>query len=514
MQRQKYHINQPSIGGLVVGPPRLPKQGLGTPVQVKPRIGAVHPLGYCTRVKDGLSYLVIKDTRAREEYVLFRKLFRNHYGNVIPAPGLEAIGCGFDVFGDYACAASLKRRLFDIGKLGPLTQTTIGNQTYNHWPIVTVHPLSQSECRVIVGSNFMEYTESLSASGGMGGGFKGFHAQAEVEFSTSQTQSRYSAFTNVIDVTRVFAMHLMDMNNLRDFLAPDVLVAIDNADGSWSPERLFDEFGLYFLTGAIIGGRLNHWSVVDTFYLRTDMDLAAMAEADFLGLIGGSSDLHSSSSFTAYQSHSVSETTTEGGKQSLGGESITDQASYQHWKDTIPEEPYFIEFTRPTTKKPLTPIWNLAVGPRRGELEAAAPAYISNIVAQFEARHVIDMTRRVLTYWVTTHTGSGDADGTPGNIYVKLRGRDRFGNVYESQKLHHKVSGGRHRKGAVNPVRFALPDLGELVEITVSHENVGDPNGWGVHLIEVLCEQNGKKCCASCYTWLSGNSATFSLYPA
>lgn len=517
MQKQKYHINQPDTGAgpIIFVPPQLPGQpkipGSGTPGHPEPLPGPKYVArGYLTRPVNGFSHLVIKNKAARKEYSEFRRLFEQQFGPAVPAPGLEVIGCGYDVFGLYADSSSLKGRLFDLSKMGPLVQTKIGAKTYNHWPIVTVHPLASSVPCVVTGSTFLEYTQELSVSAEVSGTFKGFHAQAEGDYSRAQTKSQYNAFTNVFDVTSVFAIHLMDRNDLRDFLTPRALEAIDN----WDPDRLFDEFGLRFLTGAIIGGRLNHWSVVDTFYLDSQTDLEAMAEADYLFVVGASSYYHSTSGFKAYQAYSQSETATLGGDPSLGGKSIHDDESYQRWKDSVPENPFFIDFTRPTVKTPLTPIWTLALGARRAELEAREPDYIREIVAQFESEHAIDMTRKVRTYCVTTHTGSGDSDGTPGKVYVNLKGRDRFGNQYESGRLHHRVPGGRHRKGAVDPVSFSVVDLGELTKISVTHENDGEKNGWGIDLIEVLCQQNGKKYCAPCYTWLEAQVADFDLHPA
>ena len=518
---KKYHINQPKLAMIVVGPKPgpvplpgqlpIPGPSSGHLPKLPPRI----PQGYRTRVENGISYLVIRDKGGSSDYGKFPQQFAKRYGNAaVPAPGLEAIGCGYDVFSSYATSASLKRRLFDMGKMGSLDQTNVGTRTYNHWPIVTVHPLSDSVRRPVTGSTFLEYTEELTVSAGMSGGFLGFHAEAEGEYSRAQTRSQYNAFANVCDVTRVFALHLMDRNDLRDFLTPEALAAIDNVDGTWSPDRLFDEFGLYFLTGAIVGGRLTYTSIVDKFYLRSDTDVELMAEADYLSIVGGSSAYHSSSSFTSYQTNSLSEMATIGGDPSMGGGSIRDDASYQRWKDSVLKNPYFIDFTLSTVKRPLTPIWTLARDARRAELEARAPEYIRAIVDPFGARHAIDMTRRMRSYLVTTHTGVGDSDGTPGNVYVKLSGRDLLGNPLESGKLHHKLSGGRHRKGAADSVSFSVPDLGVLTTITVFQENVdNETNGWGLDTIDVVSQENMERRCASCYTWLSDANATFTLHP-
>jgi len=548
MPKQKFHINQPDVTYVprpdvvvarqpvaisshirVTDLPRgatridvsLPAgtatlaPGISTTLSPEVAVGRVGKPIYRSALHAGTRTMIIGDARGLKDYREFPSKFAARYPGVRPAPGLEVIGCGYNIFGPYAEASALKRRLFDVNKMPPLEQTLIGNNTYNHWPIVTVHGLSSSKRQTIVGETATKYAESLSVSAGLEAGFLGFHAQTEIDFDMSTTRNMYHAFTNVMDITQVFALHLEDRDDLRNFLMDEALNAIDNADGQWPPDRLFDEFGLYFLTGAVMGGRLNHWSYVDTFYLASNTDLRVMAEADCLGIVGGQSSVQSSTSFATYQNYSVSETATSGGDPTKGGGSIVDQDSYQRWKDSVANNPGFLDFTIPSTKKPLTPIWTLATGARRAELEARAPEYENNISRQFLDEHAIDPSRKTVTYVVTTYTGSGDGAGTDAGIWVVLYGVDRLGNAQETPQLKHDDSRDNHNKNAIDPIEFdGLLDVGELTKIKVIHDGRGEDRGpaWQLEKVEVLCMQNGKLYKAYYNGWLNRNSGVFDLY--
>lgn len=506
MLKHKFHINQPDVsytprpGTLVARQPiaissHIPvtdldwnstridvsrptgsvalAPGISTTLSPGVTVGKVGKPIFRTALHAGARTMIIGDKRGLKDYREFPSKFAARYAGVHPVPGLEVIGCGYNIFGLYAEASSLKRRLFDVDKMPALEQTRIGNNSYNHWPIVTVHGLSSSKRQTIAGETATKYAESLSISAGLEAGFLGFHAQTEMDFNTSTTRNMYHAFTNVMDTTQVFALHLEDRGDLRTYLTDEALNAIDNTDEQWPPDRLFDEFGLYFLTGAVMGGRLNHWSYVDSFYLVNNTNLRAMAEADFLDIVGGQTGAQSSASFATYQKHSVSETATLGGDPTIGGRSIVDQSSYQRWKDSIADNPGFLDFTIPSTKKPLTPIWTLAAGTRRAELEVRASEYENNMTRQFLSEHAIDPSRKTVTYVVKTYTGSADGAGTDAGIWVVLYGIDRLGSARETPQLKHDDSRDNHNKNAVDSIEFGgLLDVGELTKIKVINDGV------------------------------------------
>lgn len=538
MLKRQYHIEQPDTSyeprpneiyarQPIIVPPDIPPEdfvrmyppgdgGRWLPASVLGRLERVQNRCFRTGINPATNAcsLIIADMQGYHDYRLFHDSFKQDHPQATPAPGLEVIGCGYDVFSSFADSSGLKRRLFDDAKMPSLKETSVGAKKYAHWPIVSIFSLAKSSRRVIVGQTVTDYAAQFSVSAGVEASFLVFHAQVEGDYITTQDTSMYNAFSNVLDTVHTFAVHLDDRDDLRNHLHDDVRNAIDNADGKWSPDRVFDEFGLYFLTGVIVGGRLNYFTIVDTFKLNSSTDIGALAEADFLDLIGTHTDVQTSSQFAIFQRNSESDRTTIGGSAALGGGSIHDQASYQAWKDSVAELPCFCDFTAPAVKAPLTPIWHLATGNRRDELKNRAPQYVDYFVRDFKAKYPIDPTPRTVNYVVTTYTSDDrGAASTDSKIHVQLHGVDRLGRANKTPWLSHHDARNNHERGAIDAIRYeGLLDVGELNKIRIRHDGRGDAPAWLLDTIEVLCMQNGKRYRHYYGGWLDKGEYEFPLH--
>lgn len=468
---------------------------------------------YSSRVANGFKSLIIPDILARKQQKQFVSLMNQVYPGEVILPGLASIGCGYDIFGPYALPSSLKRMLFDVNKMGPLSSIKINNKTYKHWPIVEVFPLSSSLSKVSSGSTYVEYCKSLSVKAGLDANFLGFHAHADMEYSTSETTNWYSAFSNVFDVTTLWKIHIKDVGNLRDYLLDEVKDAID----TWDPDRLFDEFGLFFTTGLEFGGRLNYTSLINMYGLHASMNLDVYSEASYLNAIGINNSVNVTSGFTTYNENSESNIQTWGGDPLKGGGSIVDQASYQAWKDSISKNPIMTNFTLPTTKRPLTPLWTLASDPARQQLirERMEP-YEENISQRFRSENALNpATKRHGDFLITTYTGKRDAAGTDSGIWVNLHGVDRLGQLTQSGFLKHDDDRDNHNKGRADDILFTLPDLGRLTQIDIYHDGKTPSDRgpwWYLDSVEVMCLHNSMKYTAPCNAGFNKETKTFELY--
>lgn len=525
MSNQDYHLNPPDVTytpplnvdfvtQTQVVWPHLPGHIPGRTPKLPVPATVKKPL-FRTALHNGERTMVINDRRALEDYRQFSAQFAARYAGAQALRGLEVIGCGYNVFGTYAEAAALKGRLFDVNKMPALQETQVGATKYIHWPIVTVHEMTDSKRQVVFGETAIKYARQLAVSAGLEGFWDGFHAQVEMDYLYAERRDMYSAFVNVMDTTPTYAIHLDDTDTLRECLSDEAQSAINNTNGNWPPERLFDRFGIYYLTGIVMGGRMSRHTLVNTFYLSSSTDIRATAEADFMFLFGADTTVMSRMQLEMRRRWWESTIVTTGGDKTKGGGSIVDQQTYQEWKNTIPANPGFTDFTIPLTKQPLTPIWTLAATEaRRAELMAGAQSFAEKIRRQFEEENAIDpTTRRAVDYIVTTFTGSGTGAGTDNNIWVELEGVDRIGNHNKSPRMKHDGPGDEHNKSAVDAIGFGgLPDLGELTRITVTSNPSGDRGGWMLNKVEVLCSQNGKLYKAFCNdAWLDNGSATFDL---
>ncbi len=468
---------------------------------------------YSTRVANGFKSLVIPDIVARRQQKEFMSAMGQAYPGEIILPGLQSIGCGYDIFGPYALPSSLKRMLFDINKMGQLASTKIGTKTYKHWPIVDVISISSSQKKVYMGSTYLEYSKSLSVKAGLDANFLGFHVHADMEYSKSETTNWYYAFSNLFDETTLWKIHLKDSDNLRDYLLDEAKVAID----TWEPDRLFDEFGLFFTTGLEFGGRLNYFSLINLYSLHASTNLDVYSEASYLNAIGVNNSVNTTSAFTHYNQNSESGLQTWGGDPQKGGGSIVDQASYQSWKDSINSNPIMTNFTLPTTKRPLTPIWTLAADSNRQTvLRERMEPYEENISQRFRSENALNpATKKHGDYMITTHTGTINAAGTDSGIWVNLHGVDRLGQLTQSGFLKHDDHRDNHNKGAVDDILFSLPDLGRLTQIEIYHDGKTPSDRgpwWHLDKVGVTCLHNSMQYMAPCNAGFNNETKTFDLY--
>lgn len=464
-----YHLNEPDLRSRTRPPPRLDI--------------------YRTGLQRGYRTAIVPNTRARTDMRAFAPQFAALHAGKLPLPGLELLGCGYNVFGEFASRSSCMRRLFDPEKCRLVRQFDTGAGNYWHYDIVTAHLLDRASRWSIVGQSALEMCESLTVRAGIEGGYAGFWGTLESEYSRQQTTNMYSAFANVVDVTQCWQLGLNDVDALREYLYDDIRHAID----TWEPGRLFAELGVHFVNGVVMGGRLSQMSCTDTFTMKTETELKVAAEAHYLDFIGAEGGVATASQIAQFQSISDVSISTVGGEPTLGGGTIVDQASYQRWKNTIRDKAGFIDFPELATHKPLRPLSTLAADPaRRAALDQAAAVYMAS---HPNPLGINPSTRRHVSYLVTTYTGDGNGAGTDNHIRVQLVGRDRLGVEQRTELRLHDDTRDNHNKGLIDAIRTfdSVPDVGQLTSIRVHSRPNGDRGGWKVDRIEALCLDNGKR---------------------
>lgn len=440
-------------------------------------------------VGNSLERMVIPDPKAADDYSQFKVKFQQKFPGAQPVPGLDAIGCGYNIFGPYAEKSGLKRQLFDIDKMTLVDVQPYGGNVFQCWSIVNAVSLDKSVSSIVTGETTTKYSQNLSVKAGLKGNYAAFSAEVNVKYSKSKTTSMYSAWVHIFDTVKLWSLRLNDMDNFRDYLKADALNAID----TWPSDRLFDEFGVYFLTGIDMGGVHCYQSCVDMFQMTSMYQAEISAKAAFAGSIGASGTLDATTqeSNEKFETNSAINIYSKGGDETKGSRSIIDQATYQAWKDSVSDNPGFIDFTEKTTKRPLTPIWELATGQRRLDLEKQAPDYIARISAESQNDNSIDQSsRKSVTYSITTYTLDERAAGTKSGVWIGLHGVDRFGVEHHTSELAHS---GNHGKGQSSTQDYAgIPDIGDIKAVTIKHDGKGDEPAWGLGTVVIQCKQNGK----------------------
>jgi hypothetical protein len=522
----KYHILPPDLS-IGARPTPLPRRD--STLRDRPPFVVARPSGvaipaptlslpnvrrpaFRTAVQDGKAQMLIPQGVVRTQLAAQHTALTAATTSVLP--GLEVIGCGYNVFGMQAEPSCLKRPLLDPQKVQPSAAASVGGRTYQHYPITTVHALSGSRRSTVHGVTLSEHSQELSTRAGLSGGFLGFHAQAEVAVKTVESETYYSEFTDVCETIWLWDI-MLNTGNLRQYVLAEALQAID----TWTPENLFDEFGLYFLTGIVIGGRINYVSSTDTFHIQSQTNIAMAAEASYLGFVTGSVASSNQTSVSSFNQYSRTVLTTIGGDPTKGGTSINDPAGYQAFKDSVGVAPVLVDFTLPSTKQPLKPIWDLvdpATPARRDALIAASTPYAARMKEAYGSIYTITGGPRLVSYLVTTKTSNEkDSCGTDSNVYVRLIGVDRFGHPTESGQLKHDDGRNNHERGMTDIIAFDLvPDVGSLTNIGVDHDGTRDAPAWRLESIAVDVPHLGMKYGMRCDRWFDGNSAVIQLLPA
>lgn len=478
MSITKYHIS------FELAPESGPS---GRPLDLQRAIPGVHPVRQ-------LSYKLIHilDPKVSEARRKFKAYYAKNHPADILVPGLEWIGNGYNIFGEYVSEDDVKRPLFDPAKMPNLVKTTLEGTTYSHWPIVTIHKLTNSisDRYSVSQRTASSYIQTFSMKADLD--IWGFGGQFEADFKEVTEQSYYQAFVSLFDITKCFTVRLNDQNDLRAYLFDDVRKVID--DERLNPNDLFEEFGLYFLTGIDLGGRLKYVSHMEKADFKYMSQLESAANASLREIIGVKITTSEQALVDSFRSSFDSTCVTVGGDNTKGGGSIHDQASYQRWKDTIPNTLTLVDFTDKNVKAPLTPIWKLAIGKRREALKKAEHPFIVKKQQEFEGNHPLKNDRKSVKYEVTTYTSNANAAGTDARIEIELYGRFYDEIDVPPYKQVHDTPGATHDKGMIDKVTFGpTADLGELYSIGI-HNNGGGKKGrwWKFDNIRVASLNDGK----------------------
>jgi hypothetical protein len=102
----------------------------------------------------------------------------------------------------------------------------------------------------------------------------------------------------------------------------------------------------------------------------------------------------------------------------------------------------------------------------------------------------------IYTLWVTT--GSDEHAGTDSNIFIKL-----IGTADETETLHLPPQDiFAFESGSVDKFVLEVPDLGDLLECCIGHDNSEGESNWYVQHVRVRQESNGMEWLFQFEQWL------------
>lgn len=118
--------------------------------------------------------------------------------------------------------------------------------------------------------------------------------------------------------------------------------------------------------------------------------------------------------------------------------------------------------------------------------------------------------RRPVDYNISISTGTASGAGTDANVFVTIDGtRGSTGEV----RLNGMISGNAFESGQTDGVTLrAIPDLGEILAVTIRHDNQYSGAGWQLSGIQVYAT-GGRNYQFSCGCWLEGDRNQTTLRP-
>lgn len=276
--------------------------------------------------------------------------------------GMEVLGSGYDVNGNYADVADVKAVVLDLAALQAanlLRQVQYERATYH----------------VVSGENSHEYQRSLSVKVSITGSAFGFSGALRASFKQDRYESRHYSFATVQSIIRKHGLRVAlsaEPEELRGFLTPTAAAAIN--DPSVDPGDLFEMFGTHVLTGIIVGGRLDFSTSANMSFEKQNRSIDIYARASFKSLFGSASIEAQATDDLSWSEYSASEEKhleVYGGRSEYG-QYILNEGVYESWIESIDENSVFMDFE----STGLLGIWQLADDAgRRAELEAAWYTY-------------------------------------------------------------------------------------------------------------------------------------------
>ena len=281
-------------------------------------------------------------------------------GNVFgqtQTPGLDILGYGYDVFGNYADQASKKK--YCLFNYTNFTNVPIGSNQYSVPEYVFLENISKHKVSTVSGESMREYSKSQSASVGLGVDGMFFSASINTSFSESNSGSVRHYYYTYRDANTKWRISFdeRDYDNLDKILNPRFKQDLATMD----PAKLFDLYGTHYISSAYLGGRADYNTVSDVSSSTKTSDIAVAVEASY-GAVNGSASVSESQENTLKNSKTKEKLTFTGGNSEFAN-NISDPVAYQNWASGIAKMPVLCDFD----KNSLKPIWNFCVDPKRKE---------------------------------------------------------------------------------------------------------------------------------------------------
>ncbi|MEA3451980.1 MAG: MAC/perforin domain-containing protein, partial [Bacteroidota bacterium] len=350
------------------------------------------------------------------------------------SPGLDVLGYGYDVFGNYADQQSKKR--YCLFKYSNFRIELIGTKQYKVPQYVFLENMSSHKISTVQGSSMRQYSKDQSASVGLGVDAKFFSGSVNTSFSKSSSGTEQNFYYTYRDANTKWRVSFdeRDYDNLDQILDPRFKQDLATMD----PAKLFELYGTHYIASAYLGGRADFHSVSVITSETNTSDIAIAVDAQYK-VVTANVELSQQKSETLSNANTKTTLIVTGGNSEYAN-NISDPVSYDKWASGIAGMPVLCDFD----KNSLKPIWDFCeTEARKRELKAEfakmlkanplPPAMAASMMVANQVFFIGSVADKTLYFDVPGyHFDAYRAKGTPVNMYVKnnyengLQGIDRF----------------------------------------------------------------------------------------
>jgi len=270
--------------------------------------------------------------------------------------GYKELGCGTDVFEEYASENNVKGKVLNIDALNDQKLLVLNTS------------VQEGVIQRVSGTSVSEYASELGVTLGLSGSYAWFSASIKTAF-TDNTY-RMSQYSYVTLMERHYKNSLKIMNTswdalyLKDYLTDEADRAINNTDSQkdWTPEQLISTFGTHVMVGIFTGARLDYnlsINITDSSHQTSLQSYAEMKANAKFASASFSAGLDQST-FNAMRTCDQRENIlAKGGNEQYARPG--NDTDYQVWKASIDSTPALVGII----KDALVPIWEFADDPAR-----------------------------------------------------------------------------------------------------------------------------------------------------
>lgn len=245
------------------------------------------------------------------------------------APKYPYLGRGYDVArGEFFCASKdLKGQILKFdASFKPMINTSVNS----------------SDVTYTAGRTFKSYHDQFGEAVGVTGGYAGFSASIDVDFSTESSFSEEKSFASANGMNKKVCEYIdltqTSIENLRKHITDEFKSAIN--DDNVSPKEIFNTYGTHVLLDTYIGGRFVVNYIYDNTEYEDSSSIKAAVQANYEGAfkVGGSSTTTYGEGSKMTTSNTSISGYSRGGKGISFGSLADAMEVWKSWNESLEDE--------------------------------------------------------------------------------------------------------------------------------------------------------------------------------